>query len=232
LTVRLFRVTPGKLAAPAPPIIIFEVAPPTSVPQFIMPLSVIVFAPIDNPAPVGLNVPDIVGELCKVTILVLVIERPFKATMLVGIKTPAEVPPKTRLEAAVVIRFEGVPAIAGPFNVRVKPATVRVLPVRVRVPLTEELPANVLLPLPEIVRLKYGLILTVCAAPEKLTVFPLLEAVRVVMPEVPPRFSVEFIPCVNPPVPASAVPTVNVPLLVRVMPVTVTLGIENVPVIA
>jgi hypothetical protein len=138
LTVRLFRVTPGKLAAPAPPIIIFEVAPPTSVPQFIIPLSVSVFAPIDNPPPVGLKVPVIVGELCKVTILVLVIERPFNATTLAGINTPAEVPPKTRLEAAVVARFEGVPAMVGPFNVRVLPPTVKVPAVSVRVPFNDK----------------------------------------------------------------------------------------------
>ena len=35
LTVRLFNVTPDRFAAPAPPIIILEVAPPTRVPQFI-----------------------------------------------------------------------------------------------------------------------------------------------------------------------------------------------------
>ena len=116
LIVRLFNVTPDRFAAPAPPIIIFEVAPPTRVPQFIIPLSVNVFAPIDKPAPAGLNIPLTVSELCKVTILVLVIERPFKATTLVGIKTPAVVPPKTRLDAAVVTKFAGVPAIVGPFK--------------------------------------------------------------------------------------------------------------------
>ena len=65
LTVRLFKVTAGRFAVPEPPIIIFEVAPPTRVPQLICPLSVNVFAPIDNPAPAGLNVPLTVGELCK-----------------------------------------------------------------------------------------------------------------------------------------------------------------------
>ena len=119
LIVRLFNVTPGKFAAPAPPIIILEVAPPVRVPQFITPFSVKVFAPIDKPAPAGLNIPLTVSELCKVTILVLVIESPLKATTLVGIKTPAVVPPKTRLDAAVVIKFAGVPAIVGPFRVRV-----------------------------------------------------------------------------------------------------------------
>ena len=63
-----------------------------------------------------------------------------------------------------------------------------------------------------------------------MTVFPLFAAFNVVIPEVPPRSSVAFTVCVNPPEPASAVLTENMPLLVRVMPVTVVLGIDNVPV--
>ena len=94
-------------------------------------------APIDNPAPPGLNVPLITGELCKVTMLVLVIDSPFKATTLTGIKTPAVVPPNTRLDAAVVTKFEGVPVIVGPFNVSIFAPTVKVPAVRVRVPLSD-----------------------------------------------------------------------------------------------
>ena len=60
--------------------------------------------------------------------------------------------------------------------------------------------------------------------------FPLAVAVIVVIPEVRPMFRVAFAPCANSPVPESAVLTVNVPLLFRVTPVTVTFGIENVPV--
>ena len=135
LRVRLFKVTPGKFAAPAPPIIILEVGPPERVPQFIIPLSVNVFAPIDKPAPAGLNVPLIVGELCNPTILVLVIESPFNKIILEGIKTPAAVPPNARLDAAVVTRFAGVPAIVGPFNVSVFPPTANEPKVSVRVPL-------------------------------------------------------------------------------------------------
>jgi hypothetical protein len=138
LIMRLFKVTAGKLAVPEPPIVIFEVAPPVRVPQFICPLSVSVFAPIDNPAPAGLNVPLTVRELCKVTTLVFVIERLFKAITLEGIKTPAEIPPKTRLDDDVVDRFEGVPAIVGPFRVSVYPATAKVPEVRVRVPLRDK----------------------------------------------------------------------------------------------
>jgi hypothetical protein len=153
LIVRLFNVTPGKLAAPAPPTIISEAALPTRVPQFIIPLSVNVFAPIDKPAPAGLNVPLTVSELCKVTILALVIERPFKATTLVGIKTPAVDPPNVMLEAAVVTKLAGVPAIVGPFNVRVLPAIAKEPEVKVRVPPTVAAPPRVLVPEPEIVRL-------------------------------------------------------------------------------
>ena len=53
------------------------------------------------------------------------------------------------------------------------------------------------------------------------------------MPEVPPMFNIPVVPCVKPPVPDNAVPTVNVPLLVRTVgEVTVTLGMEKVPVSA
>ena len=55
-------------------------------------------------------------------------------------------------------------------------------------------------------------------------------AVNVVIPDVPPMFSVALVACVRPPVPESAVLTVNVLVLVRVIVVTVTLGMENVPV--
>ena len=142
--VRLFNVTPGKLAAPPPPIIILEVAPPARVPQFITPLSVNVLAPIDKPAPAGLKIPVIVGELCKVTTLVLVIERPPIAKTLVGIKTPAVVPPNTRLEVAIVIKFAGVPEIVGPFNVSILGPTVKEPAVRVRVPLNDRSAPNII----------------------------------------------------------------------------------------
>ena len=55
-------------------------------------------------------------------------------------------------------------------------------------------------------------------------------AVSVDIAEVPPKLSVELAACVNPPPPDSAVPRVSVPLLVYV-PVTVTEGIVNVPLI-
>ena len=36
-----------------------------------------------------------------------------------GIETPTDAPPKTRFEKLVVIRFVGVPPMAGPFRVNV-----------------------------------------------------------------------------------------------------------------
>ena len=59
---------------------------------------------------------------------------------------------------------------------------------------------------------------------------PELVAVNVLMPEVPPMFSVAFAACVTAPEPVSVVPTVNVLLFVSVIPVTVTLGMEKAPV--
>jgi len=77
-------------------------------------------------------------------VLVLVIERPFKAVILVGIKTPAEAPPNTRLDEDDVVRFAGVPAIVGPFKVRVYAPTEKVPAVRVRVPFIDKSAPNVI----------------------------------------------------------------------------------------
>lgn len=57
-------------------------------------------------------------------------------------------------------------------------------------------------------------------------------AFKVVIVAVPPMFSVECAFCVNPPVPARATSTVSVPALFKATaaPVTVTFGMENVPV--
>ena len=74
--------------------------------------------------------------------------------------------------------------------------------------------------------------LTIWAAPIKSTEFPVFVAVMVVIPEVPPMLRVALAAWVIPPVPSSAVPTVSVLLLVRVIVVTVILGSEKVPVSA
>jgi len=67
-----------------------------------------------------------------------------------------------------------------------------------------------------------------------LIVFPLTEAVSVVIPTAPVKliFSVPVAALVRPPLPARVVDTVNELLLVSVTPVTVTLGIVNVPISA
>ena len=57
---------------------------------------------------------------------------------------------------------------------------------------------------------------------------PLAVAVSAVIVEVPPRVRVAVAPWVRPPLPASAVATVKLPLLVQV-PLTVKLEIESVP---
>jgi hypothetical protein len=51
-----------------------------------------------------------------------------------------------------------------------------------------------------------------------------------VIAEVPEIVKVAFVPCAKLPVPLSAVATVRLLLFVRETPVTVTFGIENVPV--
>ena len=60
---------------------------------------------------------------------------------------------------------------------------------------------------------------------------PVDDAFSVVIAEAPPIFNIAALSplFVNAPLPDNAVPTVSVPLLVRVIPVTVTLGINRVP---
>ena len=62
-----------------------------------------------------------------------------------------------------------------------------------------------------------------------MTVLPVAVATIPVIVDVPPMLSVALVLSDNPPVPMSAVPTVNVPLLVSVNVVAVILGIDSVP---
>ena len=78
-----------------------------------------------------------------VTPLVLLIVRFLRFEELEGINIPAADPPKTRPEEDVVVRFAGVPAIAGPFKVRVFAPTVKKPEESVRFPPTVTLPHNV-----------------------------------------------------------------------------------------
>jgi len=49
----------------------------------------------------------------------LLMVRLFRFVTLEGIETPVDDPPNMRLEDEDVVRFDGVPAIVGPFRVRV-----------------------------------------------------------------------------------------------------------------
>jgi len=73
-----------------------------------------------------------------VTPFILFIERLFRLITLAGIETPADEPPKERLEEELVAKLPGVPAIAGPFNVSVVGPTVKVPALIVNVPFTDK----------------------------------------------------------------------------------------------
>src|SRR5208282_1257156 len=135
LIVRLFNVTAGSVVLPEPLKTRLLVAPPVSVPLDVemAPLSVSVFAPIENAPLDRVSVPLIVGLLFRVTPLVLLMVRLVNAVTMLGIPTPAELPPKERLDDDVVARLEAVPAMAGPFRASVFVPTVSVPLVRVRV---------------------------------------------------------------------------------------------------
>jgi hypothetical protein len=85
----------------------------------------------------------------------LLIVKLLSAVTLVGIAIPVKEPPNTRDEAAVVVRLDGFPEIAGPFNVSVLPATANDPDEIVRFPLTMALPPRVFTPEPDITRLLY-----------------------------------------------------------------------------
>jgi len=55
----------------------------------------------------------------KVTPDGLLMVRLLRFATLDGVETPVDDPPNTRLEDEDVVRFDGVPAIVGPFSVRV-----------------------------------------------------------------------------------------------------------------
>ena len=121
------------------PLIVVVELPALKVPPLVRVLTTIVKVPAVN-VPELLRVPLIVGPLFKITLLLLLIVRLFNAVTLLGILTPLELPPKTRLDDEVVARFAGVPAIVGPLSVSVLAPTVNVPLVKVRVPLIVGLP--------------------------------------------------------------------------------------------
>ena len=112
-----------------------------------------VFAPVVIFPAVKVSPLLMVGLLFSVTPLALLMVRLFKAVTLLGMLIPVELPPKTRLEDEVVDKLAGVPAIVGPFSVKVFPPTEKVPLVSVSVPLIVVVPASVMVPEPEMVRL-------------------------------------------------------------------------------
>lgn len=81
---------------------------------------------------VRVRVPDNVMFPVIDTPLTLLMVRLFRLATLDGIVMPDDDPPKAREDEDVVVRFVGVPDIAGPFNVRVYAPTFKAPLVRVR----------------------------------------------------------------------------------------------------
>jgi hypothetical protein len=96
------------------------------------------------------TVPLIVSAAPKVTPALLLMVRLLSAVTLLGIVTPVELPPNTRLEADVVVKLAGVPAMAGPFSVSVFVPTANPPLVRVSVPPTVTAPP-MLIPLARLI---------------------------------------------------------------------------------
>ena len=97
------------------------------------------FEPVATRPLVSVSAPLSVGLLFKVMPLALFTVRPASAVTLLGTLTPDDEPPKTSVDADVVERLPGVPAIVGPFSVSVFAPTENVPLVRVSVPLTVRL---------------------------------------------------------------------------------------------
>ena len=120
---------PLKVTVPLPP----SNDPPLFV-QFV-PAMVILFVPAESCPAVSVIVPFTANVLDIATPLTLLIVRLFKAAMLDGIVIPVELPANINDDEADVVKFEGVPTIAGPFSVRVFAPTVNAPLVSVSVPL-------------------------------------------------------------------------------------------------
>jgi len=101
---------------------------------------------------VSVNVPAMETELLSIRPFALFSVRLFKFAMLEGSVSPDVVPPMTREEEEVVVKLVGVVAIAGPFKVRILPATAKAPEVMVRVPLIVVLSHKVTPPLQLIVK--------------------------------------------------------------------------------
>jgi len=86
--------------------------------------------------PVRVKTPPAVSVMLLfiVTPFVLFMVRLVRFVTFEGIETPAEEPPKDKLDAATVTKFKGVPAMVGPFSESVNAPTAKVPAVKVRVP--------------------------------------------------------------------------------------------------
>jgi hypothetical protein len=91
---------------------------------------------------VRVSVPESDDGPFKETPFALFMVKLFKAETLEGIVIPVEEPPKTKLDEDVVLKFVGVPAIAGPLSVSVFAPTENVPLVSVSVPLITVEPDN------------------------------------------------------------------------------------------
>ncbi len=104
------------------------------VPVMAGPLSVKVFAPTEKVPLVRVSVLPRARLLFNVTPLALLIVKVLSAVTLLGMFIPVELPPKDKLEVEVVDKLAPVPAMAGPFSVKVWAPTVKFPLVRVSVP--------------------------------------------------------------------------------------------------
>src|SRR5207245_1673243 len=153
---------------------------------------------------VSVSVPLSVRLLFNVTPLALLIVRLFSAVTLLGIFTPVELPPKTRLEDEVADKLAAVPPIVGPLSVSVLAPTGNAPVVGVAVPPTLT-PPPMLIPLARLMVRLFNVI-----------------AGRVVLAPVPPKIMF------------ADAPPVRLPLVVEIAPLTVRVlaPIESAPLVS
>ena len=108
--------------------------------RVVAPVTLIVFTPEAWMAAPSDRAPLTVRMLFKVIPLALLTVRLLRLVTLLGRLTLLELPPNTRFEDEVVDRLVAVPAIVGPFKVRVLEPTANVPLVRVSVPATVRSP--------------------------------------------------------------------------------------------
>ena len=206
-----------------PPTVNVDVLPTVSAPDMVVDIPVLVDDELEVVK--SLNVVPVVPPIDCVAPLKLI-------TLPADVNAP---PLFTQFPASWCVKAP--PMNVPPLKVRLPPIVMPATAVALAVPPIVKLPVmlvvpacNVFAPLPVKLRLTYEFECIVCAAPEYVTVLPAAVAVNVVIPDVLPRSNVAFAACVNVPVPDKALRTDRLLLFVKLMPVTVTFGIVNVPV--